>query len=70
MVVRCRQQFERRKSMSTIDEVRAAEKRMKNAQDALRKADEQDRELQRRLAAELTSATDEYSKAVRELSSK
>jgi len=53
--------------MSTIGEVRAAEKRVKNVLNALRGADTQDQGLQDRLAAELKSATDEYSKAVLEL---
>lgn len=53
--------------MSTIGEVRAAEKRVKDALDALKEANVRDQNLQDRLGAELKSATDEYSKAVLEL---
>ena len=53
--------------MSTIGEVKAAERRVKNILDALKRADAQDQDLQDRLGAELKSATDEYSKAVLEL---
>lgn len=54
--------------MSTIGEVRAAEKRVKSALAAIKGADAQDQGLQDRLAAELKTATDEYSRAVLELS--
>jgi len=40
---------------------------VKNVLDALKQADPEDRNLQQRLAAELTIATDQYAKAVREL---
>ena len=53
--------------MSTIQEVRAAETRVQNVLDALKKADAREAEG---LSAELTKATDEYAKAVRELNSK
>ena len=53
--------------MSTIEEVRVAEKRVKEVLDALKKADAQDANS---LGAELMCATDEYARAVRELGSK
>jgi hypothetical protein len=53
--------------MSTIEEVRAAEKRVQKVLDALKKAGAQD---PNHLSAELKNATDEYSRAVRELNSK
>jgi hypothetical protein len=52
--------------MSTIQEVRAAETRVQKALDSLKKADARDAEG---LGAELTKATDEYARAVRELNS-
>jgi hypothetical protein len=52
--------------MSTIEEVRAAETRVQKVLDALKKADAQDAND---LSAELQKATDEYARAVRELSS-
>lgn len=51
--------------MSTIEEVRIAEKRVNEVLDALKKTDAQDTNS---LGAELASATDEYARAVRELS--
>lgn len=61
--------------MSTIEEVKAAEGRMKKAQDALRAyvdrpAGERDVKLHGRLAAELKSATDDYLAAVLGLNTK
>jgi hypothetical protein len=53
-------------AMSTIEEVRAAEKRVQKVLDALKKADAQDAND---LSAELRNATDEYARAVRELRS-
>jgi hypothetical protein len=53
--------------MSTIEEVRAAERRVQKVLDALKKADARDAN---NLGAELQKATDEYARAVRELSSK
>jgi len=53
--------------MSTIEEVRIAEKRVKEVLDELKKTDAQDPNS---LGAELKSATDEYVRAVRELSSR
>jgi hypothetical protein len=50
--------------MSTIEEVRAAEKRIQIVLEALKKADARDASD---LSAELQKATDEYAKAVREL---
>ncbi len=50
--------------MSTIEEVRAAEKKVQKVLDALRKAGAQD---PNHLSTELRNATDEYAKAVREL---
>ena len=52
--------------MSTIEEVRSAEKRVQRAVDALRKAPSQD---PNHLADELKKATEEYARLVRELSS-
>ncbi|HZW91823.1 MAG TPA: hypothetical protein VFF64_02525 [Candidatus Eremiobacteraceae bacterium] len=54
-------------AMSTIEEVRAAEKKVQKVLDALKKADARDAED---LSADLTKATDEYAKAVRELRSR
>ena len=56
-----------RRSMSTIEEVRAAEKRVQKILDALKKADAQD---PNHLSDELKKATDEYARVVRELNSK
>jgi hypothetical protein len=53
--------------MSTIDEVRAAEKKVQEILDALKKAGPQD---PHHLRTELKNATDEYARAVRELNSK
>jgi hypothetical protein len=53
--------------MSTIEEVRTAEKRVKEVLDALKRTDAQDPNS---LGAELVRATDEYARAVRELSSR
>ena len=53
--------------MSTIEEVRAAEKRVQKVVDALRRADARD---PNHLSDELKKATDEYSRLVRELDSK
>ena len=50
--------------MSTIEEVRAAEKKVQEILDALKKADARDAND---LSAELQKATDEYARAVREL---
>jgi hypothetical protein len=50
--------------MSTIEEVRAAEKRVQQLVAALRQAPAQD---PNHLADELRKATDEYAKAIREL---
>ena len=50
--------------MSTTEEVRAAETRVQELLDALRKADAGD---QNHLADELRTASDEYARAVREL---
>lgn len=54
-------------AMSTIEEVRAAEKRVQQILDALKKAGAQD---PNHLSGELKKATDEYARAVRELNSK
>jgi hypothetical protein len=51
--------------MSTIHEVRAAEKRVQAVVDALKSADAKDSD---NLSHELRNATDEYARAVRELS--
>ena len=53
--------------MSTIEDVRAAEKRVQTILDALKKAGARDPD---NLAVELRKATDDYSRAVRELNSK
>jgi len=53
--------------MSTIEEVRAAEKRVEKVLEALQRAGAQDLN---HLSNELGNATDEYARAVRELSSK
>jgi hypothetical protein len=53
--------------MSTIEEVRAAERRVQILVDALRQAPAHDPNS---LADELKKATDEYARVVRELSSK
>jgi hypothetical protein len=53
--------------MSTIEEVRAAEKRVQKVLAALKKADAGD---PNHLSDELKNATDEYARAVRELDSK
>jgi hypothetical protein len=51
-------------AMSTIQEVRAAERKLQEVFDALKKADARD---PNHLSAELTKATDEYAKALRRL---
>lgn len=53
--------------MSTIGEVRAAEKRVQEVLDALKNAGAKD---PNNLALELKNATDEYAPAVRELNAK
>jgi len=53
--------------VSTIEEVRAAEKKVQEVLLALKEADVQD---PNHLSAELKNATDEYARAVRELDSK
>jgi hypothetical protein len=53
--------------MSTIEEVRAAEKRVEKVLEALKRAGAQD---PNHLSDELRNATDEYATAVRELNSK
>jgi len=53
--------------VSTIEEVRAAEKRVQEILDALKKTGAQD---PNHLSNELMNATDEYARAVRELNSK
>ncbi|MFZ1143005.1 MAG: hypothetical protein WAN76_27820 [Candidatus Sulfotelmatobacter sp.] len=53
--------------MSTIEEVRAAEKKVREVLEALKKAGGQ---YPNDLGTELKNATDEYARAVRELSSK
>ena len=50
--------------MSTIQEVRAAKKRVQEVPDALKKASARD---PNHLSAELTKATEEYARAVRGL---
>ena len=52
--------------MSTIEEVRTAEKKVQEVLDALKKAGAQDPD---RLSADLKNATDDYARAVRELNS-
>jgi Flp pilus assembly protein TadD len=54
-------------AMSTIEEVRVAETRLQKVLDALKKADARD---PNDLSAELKNATDEYTRAARELNSK
>ena len=53
-------------AMSTIEEVRAAEKKVKEVLESLKKAGAQD---PNHLSTELRKATDDYAKAVRELDS-
>ena len=53
--------------VTTIQEVRAAEKKVQKVLDALKKADAQD---PNHLSIELRNATDEYARAVRGLDSK
>ena len=53
--------------MSTIAEVRAAEKRVQDVLDALKRTGAQDPNY---LSTELKKATDDYARAVRELGSK
>lgn len=50
--------------MSTIDEVRSAERKVQEILEALKRAIAEDQD---HLASELQKATDEYAKAVREL---
>jgi hypothetical protein len=50
--------------MSTIEEVRAAEKKVREVLEALKKASSQD---PNHLSTALKNATDEYARAVREL---
>lgn len=50
--------------MSTIEQVRVAEKRVQDALEALKRVDPSDSEI---LCRQLQDATDEYAKAVREL---
>lgn len=52
--------------MSTIEEVRAAEKKLRDLVDALRRASAKDPD---NLSVQLLNASDEYAKAVRELRS-
>ena len=53
-------------SMATIEEVRAAEKKLQELVNALRRASAEDPD---NLSAQLKTASDEYAKAVRELGS-
>jgi len=53
-------------AMSTIKEVRAAEKKVKEVLESLKKAGAQD---PNHLSTELRKATDDYARAVRELDS-
>jgi len=53
--------------MSTIEQVRAAEKRVQTALEALKKAPA---DCPSSLSAELAKATDEYARLVRELNAK
>lgn len=53
--------------MSTIEEVRAAETKVQEVWDALKKAEVEDLN---HLSDELRKATDEYARAVRELKAK
>jgi hypothetical protein len=55
------------RALPTIEEVRAAEKKVQKALDALKESDAQD---QNSISTELKNATDEYARAVRELNSK
>ena len=50
-------------AMSTIDDVRAAEKKMRKMLDTLKDAQPQDRD---RLQIELRKLSDDYAKAIRE----
>lgn len=50
--------------MSTIDQVRAAEKRVQEIQEAIRTAAAEDQDA---LGIELQKATDEYARVIREL---
>ena len=52
--------------MSTIEEVRAAEKKVQEVLDAFKKASAQD---PNHLGSELKNVTDDYARAVRELNS-
>jgi hypothetical protein len=52
--------------MSTIEEVRKAEKRVQEVLEALKKASAQD---PNHLSTDLRNATDDYARAVRELNS-
>ncbi|MFZ0861253.1 MAG: hypothetical protein WAN18_11265 [Candidatus Sulfotelmatobacter sp.] len=52
--------------MSTIEEVRTAEKKVQDVLDALKKAGAQDPNY---LSTDLKNATDDYARAVRELNS-
>ena len=52
--------------MSTIEEVRTAEKKVQEVLAALKKAGAQD---QNHLSTDLKNATDDYARAVRELNS-
>lgn len=52
--------------MSTIEEVRAAEKRVNEVLESLKKAGAED---PNHLSSELRKATDDYARAVRELGS-
>jgi len=53
-------------AMSTIEEVRTAEKKVQEVLDALKKAGAQD---PNHLSTDLKNATDDYARAVRELNS-
>jgi hypothetical protein len=53
-------------AMSTIEEVRAAEKKVKEVLESLKKAGGQD---PNHLSTDLRKATDDYARAVRELDS-
>jgi hypothetical protein len=53
--------------MSTVEEVRAAETKVQEVWDALKKADAEDLN---HLSDQLRKATDEYARAVRELKAK
>ena len=56
-----------KKRPASIEEVRAAEKKVREVLDALKKAGAQD---PNHLSTELKNATDEYARGVRELNSK